>query len=73
MSLPRARCQLHDMASLRALRRMRPSPRPDRPASSMSLEAFGDADVVLVGHAAHAVAEGPHEIKAGLDESVVHR
>ena len=36
------------------------------------LHAFGDADVVLVGHAAHAVAQRPHEVEAAGDDGV-HR
>ena len=37
------------------------------------LQAFGDPDVVLVGHAAHAGPQRPHEVQAGLDQRVHRR
>ena len=64
MSLPRARCQ-PTMASLRVLRQAAIA--CGRIGRQLDvLKAFGDADVVLVGHAAHAFAERAHEIQAGL-------
>src|SRR5271169_6865630 len=67
--LPRARCQL-TTASLTAPRQALIASAGSEGNSMVCRPC--DADVVLVCHASHAVAQGPHEVEAARDDGV-HR